>query len=75
MTWHEFETETQEGQTSFIKPAGFPDIPSPENCSIFYDGRKVPHALYGIECEGALVVLSGAWPAGLEIVIRYCTRD
>lgn len=73
-TWCEIETETQEGQTSFIKPADFPDIPNANNCSIYYDGRKVLANMYTIQCEGALVVVNAPWPAGLEIVIRYFAK-
>jgi hypothetical protein len=71
MSWYEIELETKEGQTSFIKPSNFPDIPSANNCSIYYDGRKVLPGLYTIECDGALVVVTAPWPEGLEIVIRY----
>jgi hypothetical protein len=71
MEWHEIAVETNEGQTSFIKPAGFPDIPGASNVAIYYDGRKLPRNSYTIECEGALVVVRAPWPEGVEIVVVY----
>lgn len=69
--WYEIDFETSEGQTSFIKPSNFPDIPDSKNCWLFFDGRKLPDVDYKIECDGALVVVKAPWPPGLEIVIRY----
>ena len=71
MQWHELALDTNEGQTSFIKPGGFPDIPSAANMAIYYDGRKLPHNSYTVECDGALVVVKAPWPAGIEIVVVY----
>lgn len=69
----EIDCITREGQTSFIKPGGLPDI-NTMDLRVYYDGRKLPDGCYRVECDGALVVIDGAWPDGVELVISYVTE-
>lgn len=72
MMWKEliFEVKSR-GQTSFIKPADFPDVPNSSNTSVYLDGRKLITGTYKIECEGALVIIGADLPIGATVEVRY----
>lgn len=72
MSWRELVFETQAaGQTSFIKPGDFPDVPDASNTAVYLDGFKLLPGTYSIECEGALVRIGADLPAGATVEVRY----
>lgn len=63
--------ESKQGQTSFIKPADFPDVPNDQNCAVYLDGRKLISGTYEIRCEGALVVIGAELPDDATVEVVY----